>query len=249
MTKVQRLFRPKRLRLMAGFEAARLTKIRKNVVEAEISLDLGLSKTFCQLTPEAVVAGTLTIGWEDLERAAEVHEDVYIVGRKMRMLSWFKGSYYKLVLPRWGHAPTVEINGIRMHRTEDVPPELDAAQKIQLVRSLRGRKVLDVCTGLGYTSIAAWRMGAARVVSVEKDPNVLRMASYNPWSREMFGNVEIVLDDAVDFLTSCGEVFDVAVHDPPTFKMAGELYSLEFYRLLAGVLRKGGELVHYVGQP
>ncbi|MCS7129091.1 MAG: hypothetical protein NZ919_00405, partial [Candidatus Caldarchaeum sp.] len=47
----------------------------------------------------------------------------------------------------------------------------------------------------------------------------------------------------------CGEVFDVAVHDPPTFKMAGELYSLEFYRLLAGVLRKGGELVHYVGQP
>ncbi len=36
---------------------------------------------------------------------------------------------------------------------------------------------------------------------------------------------------------------------PPRFALAGELYSLTFYRELFRVLRRGGVLFHYVGAP
>jgi hypothetical protein len=39
------------------------------------------------------------------------------------------------------------------------------------------------------------------------------------------------------------------IHDPPTLKLAGELYSGEFYRQLHRVLARGGRLFHYIGDP
>ena len=43
--------------------------------------------------------------------------------------------------------------------------------------------------------------------------------------------------------------FDVILHDPPRFGIAGELYSRQFYAQLARVLRPGGTLFHYTGSP
>ncbi|MEM1942972.1 MAG: RsmD family RNA methyltransferase [Candidatus Caldarchaeum sp.] len=245
------MLKPRKLKLLAGWEARRIVGLRSSATEALISLDLGLSRTVCKLTPEGLVLKDVSVGWNDVERIAESPEDVYVVGKKIRRLSWFDQRYYRLVLPRWGHAPTVEIDGIRMHRTVDVPPEVDAAQKVQLFANLKNKSVLDICTGLGYTSTALLKRGVARVITVEKDINVLKMASYNPWSKALFSDerIEVVNADAFDFLSRCSETFDCVVHDPPTIRMVGELYSLEFYRMVAGVLKKGGCLVHYVGQP
>jgi uncharacterized protein len=43
--------------------------------------------------------------------------------------------------------------------------------------------------------------------------------------------------------------FDAALHDPPRFGIAGELYSAAFYAELARVLRRGATLFHYTGAP
>ena len=43
------------------------------------------------------------------------------------------------------------------------------------------------------------------------------------------------------------ESFARVVHDPPTVRLAGDLYSAAFYRQLHRVLRRGGLLFHYVG--
>ena len=43
--------------------------------------------------------------------------------------------------------------------------------------------------------------------------------------------------------------FDFCVHDPPTSSMSGELFSLAVYKELRRVLREGGTLFHYVGDP
>jgi predicted methyltransferase len=42
---------------------------------------------------------------------------------------------------------------------------------------------------------------------------------------------------------------DAALHDPPRFGIAGELYSQVFYEQLARVLRHKGRLFHYTGTP
>ena len=43
--------------------------------------------------------------------------------------------------------------------------------------------------------------------------------------------------------------YDAALHDPPRFGIAGELYSRDFYDQLARVLRRGARLFHYTGSP
>ena len=39
------------------------------------------------------------------------------------------------------------------------------------------------------------------------------------------------------------------VHDPPTQKIAGELYSEELYKDFYRILQSGGKLFHYIGDP
>jgi len=43
--------------------------------------------------------------------------------------------------------------------------------------------------------------------------------------------------------------FGAALHDPPRFGIAGELYSAAFYAQLARVLKRGARLFHYTGTP
>ena len=156
-------------------------------------------------------------------------------------------GYYKLVptIP-----PTIEINGIRMHRTKDINPYEDTLNKINAVKVKKGEKVLDTCMGLGYTAIEAYRRGA-EVITIEKNPNVLELAKINPYSEELFkGGIKIILGDAYDVIkTFKDEEFDVVIHDPPRFSLAGHLYSEEFYKEIFRVLKPGGRLFHYVGNP
>lgn len=74
----------------------------------------------------------------------------------------------------------------------------------------RTRRVLDTCTGLGYTAIAAARCkGVSGVVTVELDEVSLRMCARNPWSREMFENEKIT-----SLLGDCCEVSEPPSSQP-----------------------------------
>lgn len=232
--------------LLSGYEAGYILASKP----VDVSFDLGLSVSKAFLTENGLqVKGTL-LNWDVLRSMSEKPEDVYLIGEKVSKIAWFDRSFYRLVVPGFRKPPTVEINGIRMHRTVDVTPVDDAKAKVSLFEDLSGKTVLDICTGLGYTAIAEIEKGAARVVTVEKDINVLKMATYNPWSRPLFQpKIEIVVDDAVRYVERCDSVFDAVMHDPPTSKVAGQLYSTDFYTALHSVLRRGGVLVHYVGQP
>ncbi len=158
------------------------------------------------------------------------------------------GGYYKLVQERRYEAPTIEINGIRMHRTKWTDPWTDAGVKVAKAGVREGDNVLDVCTGLGYTALRAMKTGA-HVTTIEIDENVIELARINPWS-DGLEDADIIMGDAVDVVpTFDDESFDVVIHDPPRLARAGELYSTEFYSELLRVLKPGGTLVHYVGSP
>lgn len=159
--------------------------------------------------------------------------------------------YMRLHFPRDVDAPTLMINGIHMHRVSGIGPLSDARHKVIAARVRHGHTVLDICTGLGYTAITSLEFGAKQVYTIEVSREVLAIAEFNPWSAKLADNrVKIMLGDAsrlIEFFPD--STFDRIIHDPPRFSIAGELYSNDFYRELYRVLRPGGVLFHYTGEP
>ncbi|MEM3819302.1 MAG: RsmD family RNA methyltransferase [Nitrososphaerota archaeon] len=217
----------------------------------EFSLDLGLSKEVCNITSEGVHLRNEFIEWSKLEGIMNRERDIYYVEKgKIMPLSIAGEHFYKLVLVKWGHPPTLEIDGIHMHRIKDITPDVDTEMKLSLLGSLRCSRILDTCMGLGYTAIEAIKRGACSVKTFEVDENVLKIASFNPWSSGLEDEkIEIYLGNVFQGVEEYSEYFDVIIHDPPRISLSGELYSLEFYFKLAEALKKNGRIVHYVGQP
>jgi predicted methyltransferase len=164
----------------------------------------------------------------------------------------FTNSLIKLVPTQWG-APTFEIDGIKMLPTAQISPFVDAQQKVALIQP-RGKTILDTCAGLGYFAHWCLQGGANEIVSFEKNPDVLWLRALNPWSPEGSGEVDsrlnLSLGDVSECITTLPTAsFDAALHDPPRFGIAGELYAQAFYDQLARVLRPKGKLFHYTGTP
>ncbi len=230
--------------------------------EASVSLDLWLSMSLALIEGDELVIEwsreTLSIDFDSLEEAAE-STSVYALTRRglepVAMFSDASSMYCKLRFVAPFKPPTVEIGGIHMHRIEGCDPLQDAVAKVRcLGRKLRGA-VLDTCLGLGYTAIAALSLGAELVVSIELDPAVIAIASFNPWSKPLalarsLGKAMVLLGDSSEVVREMpSDFFDYVIHDPPRFELAGELYSYEFYRELFRVMKPGAKLFHYTGEP
>ena len=157
-------------------------------------------------------------------------------------------GYYKLA-PTAG-SPLLEISGVKMHISKGTDPFVSASEMAkQAVR--KGDKVLDCCSGLGYAAIAAHRLGASEVLTIELSPEVMGLRAQNPWSSDL-GKEGIVQRQGSSYeliRTMDAAAFDSVIHDPPRFSLAGELYSEEFYRQIYRVLRRDGQLFHYTGNP
>jgi predicted methyltransferase len=172
----------------------------------------------------------------------------YWDGTAFQILSRYTASLIKLVPTEWG-PPTFEIDGIKMLPTAQVSPYEDAGRKVALVQP-RGKVVLDTCGGLGY--FAAWCLssGAAKILSFEKNPDVIWLRSLNPWSPDVGGALSLTQGDIAEVIATLeNESVDAILHDPPRFGIAGELYSQAFYDHLARVLKRKGKLFHYTGTP
>jgi predicted methyltransferase len=229
-----------------------LAAISAGMSSVKTSLDLWLSEVEVRISGDGAVIGDVVVERRELEEVAEDERTVHAVTRDgLLPLEVRSDHYYKLVNTGKRHAPTLEIDGIHMHRVSDLKPEQDAAMKVSLLGRLKGKRVLDTCTGLGYTAIQALRGGASEVVTVEVDENVLRLAEFNPWSRGLAeAGIRVLHGDVTELIKELEDgSFDAVVHDPPRLSLAGELYSLEFYRELHRVLRRGSVVVHYVGRP
>ncbi|UCH57210.1 MAG: SAM-dependent methyltransferase [Candidatus Bathyarchaeota archaeon] len=220
-------------------------------LQGKVSTDLDLSEVVVSFTDDGVrFPDGCFVCFEDLERVSMREDGVFFVeGGSLYQVAISDGHYYKLVLTEG--APTLEIDGVRMHRTKGINPERDAAEKVEAL-GIEGGRVLDTCTGLGYTAIAALSMGVELVVSIERGVEVLRIAELNPWSSGIFtdGRVHLLLGDAFSLIDSFpDEFFNWIIHDPPRFALAGHLYGGEFYARMSRVLRPGGRVFHYTGEP
>lgn len=228
---------------------------KKNLTTFSLSLTLGKTTNNVVINDDLIIfedfCEKITIN--DLLNVKCKDDDIFVViNSSIQRLAFFNDNrYYKLKLVEENTAPTLEISGIHMHRISGITPWQDTLIKIRLAKIRPGCKVLDVCTGLGYTAIASILKGANKVISIEKDPNVLRIAQYNPWSWELANEkITILLSDATKVIKYFDDnEFDRIIHDPPHIALAGELYSLGFYEELYRVLKRGGILFHYTGRP
>ena len=169
-------------------------------------------------------------------------------GSEFEPVARFTTSLTKLVPTDWG-PPTFEIDGIKMLPTARVSPYADAERKVALIEP-RGKRILDTCGGLGYFAAHCLRGHAKEVASYEKSADVLWLRSLNPWSPSTAPPLTLTNADAVVAVAALpGDSFDAALHDPPRFGIAGELYSQSFYGELARVLKRGAPLFHYTGAP
>jgi len=228
-------------------------KEAKHILEGKtrVSLDLGLSKSdIIQTKPGYFLGKGETIDSESLEKIVKNERSIYFVDQKTVFMAATSGKHFYKLSPTTG-APTLEIDGIRMHRTKGTTPDKDTRDKLKRL-GLSSGTVLDTCMGLGYTAIEAQRRGADSVVTVEYDPNVLLMSQINPWSSDLFSSNSIhkLIGDSFNVVDAfSSELFDYIIHDPPRHSSAGHLYGQEFYNKLAGVIKPGGRMFHYTGKP
>jgi predicted methyltransferase len=192
------------------------------------------------------------LAWNDLEAINASERGCFTiedgVPHKIQFFSEEANRLYSLMPTT--EAPTMLISGIPMHRFKDIGPLRDTLLKIKTIAPVEGR-VLDTATGLGYTAIQAAKT-AEHVTTVEIEPVALKVARLNPWSSSLFEDPQItrVIGDVAEEIELFeDEAFARVVHDPPAFSLAGELYSGTFYRQLFRVLRRGGRLFHYIGNP
>ena len=218
----------------------------------ECEMELPCGSIHLKVGTTSVSIGHHAIPKSELVRANRSNVLYTPIDGRLEKLQFFRGHLFKLA-PTGGF-PALEIDGIRMHRAKDMLPEEEAEIKVGCLNIKTGCRVLDICTGLGYSAQEAARIGA-RVVTLEKYSAVIELARRNPCSTDLFsfvssGLIHIMVCDAARSIDNFPDsFFDGIIHDPPTFSFAGELYSLRFYKQLRRIIRESGSLLHYTGQP
>ncbi len=246
---------------------------KKGLKEIDISLDLNQTKTNVKIENGFFIfPNNQKLDESQLKKPMKEKDSCFLIrdnsAVKIQMFSEGTNKFYKLVPTK--DAPTIEISGIRMHVTKEMTPMEDTKKKIESIMPIKGI-VLDTCMGLGYTAISASKH-AEFVFTCERDENVIEIAKFNPWSKELFHNTlknskgifgapkiaKQFFREKINILNTSilnqieifkNSMFDAVIHDPPRLNLASELYSLNFYKQLFRVLKKDGKLYHYIGSP
>jgi hypothetical protein len=187
-----------------------------------------------------------------LEKIVKDPDSIYFIrGGETYKAALSRDHFYKLYPTGPITAPALLIDGVLMHRVKDIDPIEDATMKAELC-ARKGIDMLEICTGLGYSTIACLKKDVRSIVTIEKDSSVIELAKLNPWSRNLFSDnrVSALHGDASKVIEDLDDAsFHAVMHDPPRFSMGSELYTSEFYSQLHRVLKPKGVLYHYVGSP
>jgi len=222
-----------------------LNAIEQGKEDITISLDLGRTEAKVNLTDSS---------WDttQLQKIAKDLSTVYFIEEGKAFKAAIDSTqFYKLMPSGIGTAPALVISGVVMHRVKDVDPMRDAAVKARLCARLEDT-MLEICTGLGYSTIECLKRGVQSITTIERDPEVIQLAGINPWSQEIFSDsrVTLIQGDAVEKIREFNaNTFHSVLHDPPTFSMGSNLYTREFYSEIYRVMKRKGILFHYVGSP
>ena len=104
---------------------------------------------------------------------------------------------------------------------EDVRPTTDRVKEamFSIVQfELEGRRVLDLFAGSGQLGIEALSRGAASAVFVDQSAASVQCVKRNLQKTGLQANARVVQADALTFLQTSRDTFDIAFLDPPYSK-------------------------------
>lgn len=222
-----------------------LEAIESGIDEIEVSLDIGISIT-------RVSIAEMQVDKESLSKIVKDTDSIYFIDEEGIFKAAISSDhFYKLFPTGKGSAPALLIDGVLMHRIKDTDPIADAKSKAKLC-ARKGIDMLEICTGLGYSTIACLDHEIRSILTIEKESNVIQLAKLNPWSKRLFSDerVKMIEGDAIEQISKLSDRSVHAVlHDPPRFSMGSELYTSDFYSEIHRILKPKGVLYHYVGSP
>ena len=231
--------------LDSNVASAILGAIESGIDTIEVSLDIGISLS-------QVSISEMEFDVESLSKIVKDTDSIYFIDDDGIFKAAISSDhFYKLFPTGKSSAPALLIDGVLMHRIKDTDPMTDAKSKARLC-ARRGIDMLEICTGLGYSTIACLDREIRSIITIEKESNVLQLARLNPWSQRLFSDerVKIIEGDAVEHISKLKDgTVHAVLHDPPRFSMGSELYTADFYSEIHRVLRPRGVLYHYVGSP
>lgn len=231
-----------------------LRGIKDGKSEFEITADLGKSKSKAEFDRQSSI---LKVNGEkiDFGKLPRINETMiyYAQNGQLKPLIFFSqetNRVYKLIPTKdW---PSVSISGVPMHQITRSTPKADTISKINLFGSInKESNALDTCFGAGYTALELSKH-CRQVITFEIDENMLEMARLNPYSKHAFetANLKIINKSVFEEVKELkNSSFDIVMHDPPTFKIAPELYSEEFYSQLKRIMKDSALLYHYMPMP
>lgn len=104
---------------------------------------------------------------------------------------------------------------------------------------LPGRKVLDLCAGCGQLGIEALSRGAESATFVDASRSSIEVIKRNLTTCGLFSSAKVLQMDAIQFLRSKTEKFDVALLDPPYRSGVAQ----EALSLLPAIMNDGGVIL------
>lgn len=127
-----------------------------------------------------------------------------------------------------------------------------------------GMKVLDICFGIGYNSLAAISLADVEIVGLENDIEILKKIDDIEMPEKLKQNYEkikqatkqlnykdnkttikIILGDARKTIKTVNEKFDAVFLDPFSPKKCPELWTYEFFSEISKKMKKGAVLATY----
>lgn len=127
-----------------------------------------------------------------------------------------------------------------------------------------GIKILDVCFGMGYNTLAAISLADVEVVGLENDKKILEEIENIEVDKKLKENYEkikqaaknlqyncdkikikIILGDARETIKAINEKFDVVFLDPFSPQKCPELWTYEFFAEIAKRMKNGAVLTTY----
>ncbi len=232
--------KPKRLPVVTNKTLAILREHLEEDGQVEISLDLGLSQTVVEIKNKEVILPsgekfTIPASFDPKNNVC-----YFIKGGQLFPLQMFDPERnFAYQLAPTSFRPILRISATQMHKK----PFLDRLEKERLTGS-----VLDGGTGLGYSAIIASRT-ASEVITIEWDPNVIEMATYNPHSATLFEaeNIKLIQGDITTEIKQFeNQRFDNIIQDGGMPKSSGRFFSQSHAHQLFRVLKRGGRLFFYL---